>query len=435
MSCFLKLIHLFIIVAALLTLSCAGSQRQRTPEETKQQIAELQTELQSLPNEARLWRDLGVAYFEDRQFQTARRALMQAFKRDTRDAKTLFYLGLVLEFEQRTNLAMAVYQTYRSASRFSSYRKLMRARYYHLSRQSLQADMRALLQQEREFSADSISANAVAVFPLLYQGKNEEMAALSKGLAEMMITDLSQVKQLEVVDRVRVQALFDEMALGQSGLVDEATAARAGGLIRAGKIVRGVYEVSDKDQLNIEVAFWDVEKQNFPAATTHAEALKNLFQLEKSIVFGVVEDMGIELTPAEQEKIQRVPTKNLRAFMYYCAGLSREDAGEFAAAAKLYLKAARLDPDFALAADKAEVAEDLNAVGGEPEEVLSAALTLEEPADENGLTVDESTLTEDRLDILEQNIDSNFEPGQDSRDATDSGFDIPLRRPPPPPPL
>jgi len=435
MARFLKLNHLFIFAIALLTMSCAGSQRSRKPEEIKQQIAELQTELQSLPNDARLWRDLGVAYFEDRQFQTARRALLQAFKRDTRDAKTLFYLGLVLEFEQRTKLAIAIYQTYRSAPRFSSYRKLMQARYAHLSRQMLQADMRALLRQEREFSADSLSANAVAVFPLRYQGNDEEMAALSKGLAEMIITDLSQVKQLEVVDRVRVQALFDEMALGQSGLVDEATAAKAGNLIRAGKIVRGAYEVRDKNQLSIDVSFWDVAKQNFPAATTHAEALKNLFQLEKSIVFGVIEDMGIALTPAEQEKIQTLPTKNLRAFLYYCNGLAKEDAGQLAEAAKFYLKAARLDPNFAPAANKAEIATDLNAMSGEPEEVLSAALTLEEPANENDLTLEESTLTEERLDILEQNIDSNFEPGQDSRDATDGGFNIPLRRPPPPPPL
>ncbi len=424
---------LLFILVALLALSCAGSQRSRPPEETKQKIAELQTELQSLPNDARLWRDLGVAYFEDRQYQTARRTLLQAFKRDTRDAKTLFYLGLVLEFEQRTNLAMAVYQTYRSAPRFSSYRKLMRARYALLSRQMLQAEMRALLQQEREFSAETISANAVAVFPLRYLGQDEEMAALSKGLAEMMITDLSQVKQLEVVDRVRVQALFDEMALGQSGLVDEATAAKAGNLIRAGKIVRGAYEVREKDQLSIDMAFWDVAKQNFPAASTHAEALKNLFQLEKSIVFGVIEDMGIALTPAEQEKIQTLPTKNLRAFLYYCTGLAKEDAGQFAEAAKLYLKAARLDPDFALAADKAEAAADLNTVNGEPEQVLLAALTLEEPANENDLTPGESTLTEERLNILERNLDSNFEPGQDSRDATDGGFNIPLRLPPPPP--
>lgn len=431
----MKLLHLLLIIVTLGCFGCTGAQRARTPEEAKQQIAELQAELQSFPNEARLWRDLGVAYLEDRQYQTARRALLQAFKRDTRDAKTLFYLGLVLEFEKRTNLARSIYQTHRTVPRFSSYRKLMRARYYQLTRQALQNDTRALLAQESEVSADSIVANAVAVFPLLYQGKNEEMAALSKGLAEMIITDLSQVQQLEVVDRVRVQALFDEMALGQTGLVDEATAARVGSLIRAGKVVRGIYEVRDKEQLNIDMAFWDVMKQSFPAGTTHADALKNLFQLEKSIVFSVIEEIGVELTAAEKEKIQQTPTKNWRAFMAYCQGLAREDAKDFAAAAKFYLKASRLDPDFTQAADKAELATDVGAVSGELEQVLSTALVLEEPANENDLTPKETTLTIERLDVLEQNIDANFEPGQDSRDATDAGFNLPLRLPPPPPPL
>lgn len=429
----MKLLHLLLIVVTLGYFGCTGARRAHTPEETKQQIAELQAELKNFPNEARLWRDLGVAYLEDRQYQTARRALLQAFKRDTRDAKTLFYLGLVLEFEKRTTLARSIYQTHRTMPRFSSYRKLMRARYYQLTRQALQNDTRALLARESEVSADSIIANAVAVFPLLYQGKNEEMAALSKGLAEMMITDLSQVTQLEVVDRVRVQALFDEMALGQTGLVDEATAARVGSLIRAGKVVRGVYDVRDNEQLNIDMAFWDVAKQTFPAGTTHVDALKNLFQLEKNVVFSVIEEIGVELTAAEKEKIQRTPTKNWRAFVAYCQGLMREDAKDFAAAAKFYLKAARLDPNFTQAADKAELATDVGAVSGGLEQVLGTALVLEEPANENDLTPQESLLTIERLDVLEQNIDANFEPGQDSRDATDAAFNLPLRPPPPPP--
>jgi len=418
------------LVVAMLCIGCAGSNRQRLPVDHQQKIAKLQTELKTNPNEARLWRDLGVAYFENRQYQAARQSFYQALKRDARDPKTLFYLGLSLEFEQRAKLALEVYAGYRQAPRFSSYRKLLKARYYHLTRRLLQADMRALLQSQRPFSADSISANAVAVFPLVYRGKNEEMAALSKGLAEMMITDLSQVRQLEVIDRVRVQALVDEMALGQSGLVEATSAAKVGNLIRAGKIIRGAYDLREENKLSVEVAFWDVNKQQVPAASTHSEALKNLFQLEKDIVFGVIDEMGIELTPVEREKIQRVPTQNLRAFIYYCTGLAKEDAGQFEQATRAYLKAAELDPAFSWASDKVEVMEELDIVSGEPQEVLDEALTLEQlaetPAGEEGLI-------EDRLENLEENIDSNFEPGQDNRDATDAGFDLLLPRPPRPP--
>jgi TolB-like protein len=420
----MKRIFLFV---AMLFIGCTSSNQQRTPAAAPQRIAKLQTDLKTTPSDARLWRDLGVAYFANRQYQAARQSLYQALKRDTRDPKTLFYLGLSLEFEKRATLALAVYESYHYTPRFSSYRKLMKARYYHLSRRLLRADMRALLQREQQFSADSIAANAVAVFPLVYQGKNEEIAALSKGLAEMLITDLSQVRRLDVIDRVRVQALLDEMALGQSGLVEATTAAKAGNLIRAGKIIRGSYHLLDPDKLNVDVAYWDVKKRANSTTTTHTDVLKNLFQLEKDIVFDVIEDMGIELTPAEREKIQRVPTQNLRAFIYYCLGLAKEDAGEFAQAGKYFLKAVELAPGFSWAADKAEIAAELSAVSGEPEEVLNVALALEQPA------VRESDIVEDRLETLEENIDSNFEPGQDSRDATDTGFDIPLQRPPRPP--
>ncbi len=424
-----RLIVLSLLLAML--FGCAGTNRQRTPADYQREIVALQAELKTTPNDPRLWRELGVAYFETRQSQAARKSFFQAFKRDRRDPKTLFYLGLAFEFDQRPQVALGIYASYGHVSRFSTHRGLMKARYYWLTRRMLQADMRALLQQERQWTADSASTKAVAVFPLLYQGNNPEYASLSKGLAEMLITDLSQVKSLEVVDRVRVQALFDEMALGQSGLVDETTAAKFGSMIRAGKIVRGAYIVLNERQLRVAIAFWDVQKQQFPDPASRDDLLQNLFQLEKALVFQVIENMGIELTPAEQEKIQRLPTQNLRAFLYYCIGLAQEDAGNYAQAAKSYLRAAQLDPGFSGAVQKAELMEDLKLASGAPENVLHETLALEQPAgEEEGVG---NSLTTYRLDILERNIDSNFEPGQDSRDATDSAFDLPLSRPPRPP--
>ncbi|MGH7597690.1 MAG: tetratricopeptide repeat protein [bacterium] len=424
--------NLIIFSSLLATLfGCAGTNRPRTQADYQREIVELRAELKTTPHDAHLWRELGVAYFETRQYQAARKSFFQAFKCDKHEPKTLFYLGLAFEFDQRPQLALDIYASYGRLSRFSTHRGLMKARYYWLTRRMLQTDMRALLQQERQWTADSASTKAVAIFPLLYQGNNPEYAALSKGLAEMLITDLSQVKSLEVVDRVRVQALFDEMALAQSGLVDETTAAKFGSMIRAGKIVRGAYTVLNERQLRVDMAFWDVQKQQFPAPASRDDLLQNLFQLEKALVFQVIENMGIELTPAEQEKIQRLPTQNLRAFLYYCTGLAQEDAGDYAQAARSYLRAAELDPGFSWAVQKAELMEDLKLVSGEPEDVLNETLALEQPAGEEEIA--ENSLTTYRLDILEKNIDSNFEPGQDSRDATDSAFDLPLSRPPRPP--
>jgi TolB-like protein len=346
------------------------------------------------------------------------------------DPKTRFYLGMAFELEQRLKSALTVYATYSRFSRLSSYRNLMKARHHLLARRMWQADLRALLAQERQLSADSVAANAVAVFPLRYQGKNLEFAALSRGLADMLITDLSQVRRLEVIDRVRVQALLDEMTLGQSGLVDEATAAKFGRLVRAGKILRGAYEVSEQNRLKPDLAILDVQNQQFPAPMTRTDALKNLLLLEKELVFQTIAEMGIELTAIEREKIQRLPTQNFRAFLFYCTGLAQEDAGEFEQATKSYLKAAQLDPQFTLAIDKAELMESFMQIDGKPDEALAGALTLEQPVE---IIAAENALVEERLQNLGENMDSNFVAGQNSRDATEADLNTPLLRPPSPP--
>jgi hypothetical protein len=339
-------------------------------------------------------------------------------------------MGMVFELEQSPELALAAYATYEHFSHLSSYRNLMKARHHLLTRRAWQADLRALLTQEHQLSADSIATHAVAVFPLHDQGKNPEFAALGRGLADMMITDLSQARTLEVIDRVRVQALFDEMALGQSGLVDETTAAKFGRLVRAGKILRGAYEISDQNKLKLDMAIWNVQTQQFPTPMTRTDALKNLFLLEKELVFQAIAEMGIELTAVERERIQRIPTQNLRAFLFYCMGLAQEDAGEFAQAAKSYLKAAQLDPQFTLAIDKAALMESFMQIDGKPDEALAGALTFEEPVEINAA---DNALIDERLQNLGENMDSNFLSGQNSRDAAEAGLNSPFLRPPNPP--
>src|SRR5574342_692617 len=97
-----------ITYAFLLTAfcGCASWNHRRSPERLQQEIAVLRAELQTHPNDPRLWRDLGVAYFETKQYQAARRSFFQAFKHEGRDPRTLFYLGMALELENRTKLAL-----------------------------------------------------------------------------------------------------------------------------------------------------------------------------------------------------------------------------------------------------------------------------------------------------------------------------------------
>lgn len=68
--------------------------------------------------------------------------------------------------------------------------------------------------------------NTVAVLYFENKTGKSELDPLQKGLALMLITDLFTVKGLQVVERVKLQALVEEMGFGTSGLVEAGNAPR-----------------------------------------------------------------------------------------------------------------------------------------------------------------------------------------------------------------
>ena len=77
---------------------------------------------------------------------------------------------------------------------------------------------------------------ASTVVTVLYFDNNTNDPAydvFGKGLADMMITDLSRVDDLAVVERAKLQALIDEMSLQQSDYFDPATAQKLGQGLRS----------------------------------------------------------------------------------------------------------------------------------------------------------------------------------------------------------
>lgn len=85
------------------------------------------------------------------------------------------------------------------------------------------------------------AATTIGVLYFDYAGKNAELAPLSKGLAQMLISDLAAVDTIRVVERERLQAVLDEQKLGHGGKIDSHTAARIGKLLGARYLVLGTY--------------------------------------------------------------------------------------------------------------------------------------------------------------------------------------------------
>jgi hypothetical protein len=149
-----------------------------------------------------------------------------------------------------------------------------------------------------------------------------------------------------------------------------------------------------------------------PQFNTKNETLQNLFSLEKELVFNIIDDMGIELTPQQRQKIQFIPTQNMQAFMAYCMGLNKEDAGQFNEAAQYYQQAVQLDPGFKMANQKLEMNEAIAVV---QDSKGNYAMQADNKDSKSAPPTSTQDLVSDRLQNLSVNIGANFIPGQDTR--------------------
>jgi TolB-like protein len=334
------------VLALLIALTAAVGCAARTPGSA---LTRLEARRDAHPDAAKTLRALGIAYYDAGRFEDASRVLGRAQQLMPSDGVTALYRGMTAEASGDLKGARAAYEGYVRFGRTSRVRAQLRGKLAALARKELEADAKATVAQESSIGSDVGSPRTVAVMPLSFSGSDTTLSSLGRGLADLMITDLSRSAQLTVVERDRLDALLDEMKVSSSGNVDAATTVRSGRLARAGRVVRGSVTQLDGKSLRADAAVVDVSTARAGSALNADFTLDAVFDAEKRIVLAVLNDMGVTLTTAERAAIDQRPTRSLSAFLAYSNGLSAEDSAQFDKAARLFSDAARIDPGFAAA--------------------------------------------------------------------------------------
>ncbi len=322
-------------------------------------ITRLEQQRSARPGSESVLRSLGIAYFKANRFADARTVLDEASKLDPKDGVAALYLGMSAEQLNDLPTAHAAYASYLKIGRTRRVRADLEARLAALSRKEMQLAAKSAIAQEVQLAGVPGTPNTVAVLPLSFSGPDTSLKPLERGLAELIVTDLSRSAQLTVVERARMQALVDELALQKSGATDATTNVRAGKIIQAGRLVEGSI-LQQGQQLRVDASVIDVPTTQVAGSAQDGRALDQVFTIEKNIVFGLFDAMKVTLSTAERDAIEQRPTRSLAAFLAYSNGLKLEDEGRFDDAARMFQDATRLDPNFGAAKQKSQEAQTLS---------------------------------------------------------------------------
>ena len=153
-----------------------------------------------------------------------------------------YYLGLIALKREDNAAALTYLQQYTREDPEGAAARDVPKTLTLLSSTQLQQEVASAVAREQEVVASPPEPGSIAVQAFVNQG-NESYRAMAKGLAAMIIADLSKVPGLKVLEREKVQLLVNEAKLGDSGLADKASAVRSGRLMRAEKVVVGNFEV------------------------------------------------------------------------------------------------------------------------------------------------------------------------------------------------
>jgi len=185
---------------------------------------------------------------------------------------------------------------------------------------------------------------AIAVIPFINRSEATENAEfLSDGLHDELLTRLAKVADLRIISRTSVMEYKDTTKnMVQIGKELGVGSILQGGVRRAGNTVR------------INMQLIDARTDEHLWAETYDGELNaaNVFAIQSKISSEIVEALQAKLSPAEQQRINAVPTENMNALEAYFSGkkmLEARSAESLLAAIEEFRKATKFDPKFSLA--------------------------------------------------------------------------------------
>lgn len=169
---------------------------------------------------------------------------------------------------------------------------------------------------------------------------------LSKGLSAMLITDLSQSgTALRLIERGKIQSLLKEIALSQTGSVDESTAIRAGKILGAQNIAFGSFVVLASN-VRIDARIIEVETSELVMAESITGDAGDFMNLERGLAQKIADSLKVAFSPKGA-----TGDSGIKAALLFSQGLDAMDRGDKTEADRLFQECIEIDSTYKVQVD------------------------------------------------------------------------------------
>jgi tetratricopeptide (TPR) repeat protein len=342
----------FLIFFAV-TLGCHGYYSKNsaigsyhlTQKNYEEAIERFEQDISEAPHNWRVREKLGYAYLKTDQFDRAISEFKEVLKVNPTRPYATYYLGLAYLKKGNRQEALDIFRSYRNPEEPLVELQIKKQLMILEMVQSMKL-AKAAVQQEKLLETMQPRAETVAVFYFKDLSPDHRFRHLQKAIATMIITDLSQVESLQVLERMQVQYLLAEMEMGQTGIVEKKTAPKTGRLLGAENLIVGSFNTGSF-RVNTSVVS-TTENQLKGSMAIHSE-VDEFYIVQKELVYKILKVLQVKLTPEEKAKFSKYHTKNLNAVIYFGQGLEALDKNEWKAAKEYFNQAVEEDPSFTLA--------------------------------------------------------------------------------------
>lgn len=192
-------------------------------------------------------------------------------------------------------------------------------------------------------NASAPGSRVLAVLPFENMGPDQASEAFAAGIHDDLLTQLSKIHAFRTVSRTSVLRFAHTQQP-----IPEIAAALGASVVLEG----GVQRSADRIRINAQLIDGTTDTHLWAETYDRQLSARNLFAIQSEIARAIAAALKATLSPEEQQRLDRIPTRNLEAYDAYTAGRSRLDganAEELETAVSQFNRAVALDPEFAAA--------------------------------------------------------------------------------------